>query len=235
LAVALVVPTPLSPFLRHVTRRVRGEPDIPSRRLRGGPEIPRPRLRGEPKAASSNAGQPHCRGNGSGLGGIDEIFNVERDGFPYAHQSLFLGETPGVASRQSRTRAMERFGSILHLVFFDNHVEYIGFHVARLLFAREGLTAVNLVCIGRLIVLLMEYLEDGTLCPAVHPSKKPMHTKKLVSKTNFAKLDASNGVPDEESPEVSAQDLARATFSIGNVVIRGPCKAPRRAVRAQNN
>ena len=62
-----------------------------------------------------------------------------------------------------------------------------------------------------------------------------MRAKKPVSRTNFAKLDASVGIPDEESPEVTEEDLARATLSIGNVVIRGPRKASRRTVRFTKN
>jgi uncharacterized protein (DUF4415 family) len=40
--------------------------------------------------------------------------------------------------------------------------------------------------------------------------------------SNLAKVDATPGVPDDEIPEITREDLDRATLSIGGVVVRGP-------------
>jgi uncharacterized protein (DUF4415 family) len=49
-----------------------------------------------------------------------------------------------------------------------------------------------------------------------------MRAKKHVSKTDFAKLDASEGIPDDDIPELTEEMLDRATLRIGGVVIRAP-------------
>ena len=40
--------------------------------------------------------------------------------------------------------------------------------------------------------------------------------------TDFAKLDATPGVPDEKSPELTQEDMDRAVLYHGDKVIRGP-------------
>ena len=54
-----------------------------------------------------------------------------------------------------------------------------------------------------------------------------MTGKRRVSRTNFAKLDASEGIPDDEIPELDDEFFDRATLSIGGVVFRGPRKPGR--------
>jgi uncharacterized protein (DUF4415 family) len=49
-----------------------------------------------------------------------------------------------------------------------------------------------------------------------------MAAKKRASRTDFARLDASVGVPDADIPEVTDAMLDRAVFSIGGVVLPTP-------------
>ena len=49
-----------------------------------------------------------------------------------------------------------------------------------------------------------------------------MRGKKRVSKTDFAKLDSSVGVPDEELPELTDEMLDRAVQMEGGVIVAMP-------------
>ena len=49
-----------------------------------------------------------------------------------------------------------------------------------------------------------------------------MRARKPASRTNFARLDASEGIPDDAIPEVTEEMLDRATLYFGGVPIRGP-------------
>ena len=54
-----------------------------------------------------------------------------------------------------------------------------------------------------------------------------MSVKSKYFRTNFAKVDATPAIPDDEIPEVTKEMMDRGTLSIGGVVIRGP-KTPGR-------
>ena len=54
-----------------------------------------------------------------------------------------------------------------------------------------------------------------------------MNEKKPVSKTNWAKVDATPGVPDADIPEVTDEMLDRAVLSFGGMVLRMPRKRGR--------
>jgi uncharacterized protein (DUF4415 family) len=56
-----------------------------------------------------------------------------------------------------------------------------------------------------------------------------MKEKKPVSKTNWAKVDATPGVPDDEIPEVTDEMLDRAVLSFGGMVLRMPRRRGRPA------
>jgi len=54
-----------------------------------------------------------------------------------------------------------------------------------------------------------------------------MKGKSRSFKSDFAKVDATPGVPDDELPELTKEMLDRAVVSVGGVIIRGPRKPGR--------
>ena len=56
-----------------------------------------------------------------------------------------------------------------------------------------------------------------------------MREKKPVSKTDWAKVKATPGVPDEDIPELTEEMLDRAVYQIGNIVLPMPRKRGRPA------
>src|SRR5574341_1705874 len=56
-----------------------------------------------------------------------------------------------------------------------------------------------------------------------------MKEKRRATKTNWAKVDATPGVPDDDIPELTEEMLDRAVFSIGGVAIPMPRRRGRPA------
>jgi hypothetical protein len=51
-----------------------------------------------------------------------------------------------------------------------------------------------------------------------------MKGKRRAIKTDWAKVDATPGVPDDEIPEVTDEMLERAVYQIGSIVLPMPRK-----------
>jgi uncharacterized protein (DUF4415 family) len=56
-----------------------------------------------------------------------------------------------------------------------------------------------------------------------------MRKKSRVFKSDFAKVDATPGVPDEELPEITDAMLDRAVYSVGGIVLPTPRRRGRPA------
>jgi uncharacterized protein (DUF4415 family) len=54
-----------------------------------------------------------------------------------------------------------------------------------------------------------------------------MNGKSPRTWSNLAKVDATPGIPDDEIPEITREDLDRATLRFNGIVIRGPRKRGR--------